>query len=105
MQKKTFTTQTTAAAELFNAPPAAPAPAPAPAQISDQASPAPAQTSAPLAYRTWRAKPDGERRDQRLQIICKPSIAAKAAEMARARGISVAYLFETLIDREWNNGK
>ena len=44
---------------------------------------------------------DGEKRDHRLQIVCKTSVAQKAAEIARARGVSVAYLFEQLILEQW----
>lgn len=100
MPKKTFTAETTAAAELFN-------PAPAPAPVADQERPKPAKapaaptTPAPVQIITWKAKPDGERRDRRLQIVCKTSVALKAAEIARARGISVAYLFEKLILEQW----
>jgi len=102
MPKKTFTTDTTAAAELFNA--HTPAPAADQAQAAPMTTPATTPTrkanvSAPLF--TWKARPDGERRDRRLQIICKSSIAQKAAEVAKARGISVAYLFELLILEEW----
>lgn len=101
MSKKTFTAETTAAAQLFN-------PAPAAAPVADQkrprpAKPAPAQTTAPAPAPifSWKARPDGEKRDHRLQIVCKTSIAQKAAEIARARGISVAFLFEKLILEEW----
>lgn len=104
MAKKTFTTATTAAAELFNPPPAPTAtgadqeqPKPAKAPVKTKA-PKPA-TTAPLF--SWKARPDGERRDRRLQIICKNSVAQKAAEIARGRGISVAYLFEQLILEQW----
>jgi len=99
MTKKTFTAETTAAAQLFNPAPAAP--------VADQkrprpSKPAPAQTTTePPPIISWKAKPDGEKRDYRLQIVCKNSIARKAAEIARARGISVAYLFEKLILAEW----
>lgn len=103
MTKKTFTAETTAAAELFKAP--APAPAPAPARAADHKAPAKRKTekptTAPAPLFTWKARPDGERRDRRLQIICKTSVAQKAAEIARTRGISVAYLFENLILEEW----
>lgn len=51
---------------------------------------------------TWKAIPDGELRTRRLQITAKPSIADKAAKMARAKGISVNYLFELLIADAWN---
>lgn len=104
MPKKTFTAETTAAAELFN-------PAPAPAPVADQERPKPAKapakapaaptTTEPPQIITWKARPDGERRDRRLQIVCKTSVALKAAEIARARGISVAYLFEKLILEQW----
>ena len=100
MTKKTFTTETTAAAELFKAP--APAPAPTPARAAAPKAPAkekPTTATAPLF--TWKARPDGEKRDRRLQIICKNSVAQKAAEIARARGIFVAFLFEKLILEEW----
>lgn len=100
MQKKTFTTSTTAAAQLFNPAPAAPAPTPA--RAADQKAPAKEKTTTdqPPIF-SWKAKPDGEKRDHRLQIVCKTSIARKAAEIARARGISVAFLFEKLILAEW----
>lgn len=50
---------------------------------------------------TWRAQRDGEKRDRRLQITCKQSIATKAATLAKTRGISLNYLFERLIMEEW----
>lgn len=103
MAKKTFNTDTTAAAELFN-------PAPAPAPVADQKRPKPAKaatpatapaTPGPAPIFSWKARPDGEKRDHRLQIVCKTSVAQKAAEIARARGVSVAYLFEQLILEQW----
>lgn len=99
MAKKTFNTDTTAAAELFN---------PAPATVADQKRPKPAKTATPATAQatpapifSWKARPDGEKRDHRLQIVCKTSVAQKAAEIARARGVSVAYLFEQLILEQW----
>ena len=99
MPKKSFNTDTTAAAELFN---------PAPAPVAEQKT-APAQSKKKTAEPTpeiapvitWRARPDGEKRNRRMQIVCKPSVAMKAAEIARTRGISIGNLFEKLILEQW----
>lgn len=95
MPKKTFTTDTTAAAELFNAP----APATKKKATSKAANIEQPAEVAPVIM-TWKARPDGERRDRRLQLLCKPSVVQKAAELARERGISVAFLIENLIIAE-----
>jgi len=104
MPKKTFNAENTAAAELFNTPtqPAQATPTAKPAASKKKA---PAQTQAPAADDfsiSWKAKPDGEPRTRRIQIVCKPSIAMKAAKMSREQGISVAYLFELLVSAEWD---
>ncbi len=94
MPKKNFTAETTAAAELFNAPTKPTA--------SKKEKPEPKKAPADTDYFvSWKAKPDGEPRNRRIQIVSKPSIARKAAEMARERGISLAYLFELLVSAEW----
>lgn len=122
MAKKTFTAETTAAAQLFNQP----------AQETDQerdqdatAALTPEMLKAitaaimdglktadnkkrPAACRQRaprynRALFDGERRDRRLQITCKESIARKFAAIAKRNGISMNYLFELfVIDAERN---
>lgn len=95
MPKKTFTTETTAAEQLFTTTPARAANQKAP--VKEKQTPA----AAPAPLFTWKARPDGERRDRRLHIICKNSVALKASEMARESGISIAFLFEKLILEEW----
>lgn len=119
MAKKTFTPDTTAAAELFSQP----------AQDNQEAATTATLTpemlkaitaaimdglktaenkKRPAACRNRgprynRALFDGERRDHRLQITCKESIARKFATIARRNGISMNYLFELfVIDAERN---
>ena len=96
MPKKNFTAETTAAAELFNAP--------AQPTASKKEKPEPKKAQAPAEpdyIVSWKARPDGEPRSRRIQIVSKPSIAKKAADLARERGISLAYLFENLVSAEW----
>lgn len=90
MQKKTFNGQTPAAAELFGQTPGA-----------DQTGPQGQREPKPLII-TWKARPDGERRDYRFTLNCKRSIAEKAAALAKSRGLSIANLFEQLISREYD---
>lgn len=97
--KKSF--NSTAAAELFTAPSAQPEPT---KKRTGAASPAatPTKENQPYAL-TWKAAPDGEARTRRIQVVMKPSVAAKAGQMAKEAGISVNYLFETLVLQAWND--
>lgn len=113
--KKSFTSDTTAAAELFTTPTITKTQTNnATAGTTEQgtvkkidrltppAPPAkPADTIDTESALSWKARPDGETRSRRLQITCKPSIATKAAKLARANGISLNYLFELLILDAW----
>ena len=45
-----------------------------------------------------RAKDGEERRTRRISIVCKPSVARLAAQIAYKRGISISYLFEKLVE-------
>lgn len=112
--KKSFTPDTTAAAELFTTPAKKATVKAQPETTTEQTAEPTIKKSArltpPPAPETidttnalsWRAKPDGETRSRRLQITSKPSIADKAAKLARANGISLNYLFELLITDAWN---
>lgn len=112
--KKSFTPDTTAAAELFTTPAKKETKKTQPETItattaeptikkSARLTPPPApETIDTTNALSWRAKPDGETRSRRLQITSKPSIADKAAKLARANGISLNYLFELLITNAWN---
>lgn len=103
--KKKFTTDTTAASILFNAPVVATT-----AIIQDTAEVS-TDTAEPLKQPqktiirskpgTPHACPDGEKRTHRYQITCKPSIAEKAAALAKKRKISVNNLFEVLVLQAW----
>lgn len=114
--KKSFTDTTTAAAELFTTPAKKETIKPLPevdqtaapdqiepvitktARLTPPPPPVPIDTKNALS---WKARPDGEPRNRRLQITSKPSIADKAAKLARANGISLNYLFELLILDAW----
>ena len=116
--KKSFTPDTTAAAELFTTP-AKKQNAPTKQETATQTASTPtepvitktARLTPPPAPETidttnafsWRARPDGETRSRRLQITSKPSIADKAAKLARANGISLNYLFELIVLDAWKD--
>ena len=91
MPKKTFTTDTTAAAELFNA--HTPAPAADQAQAAPMTTPATTPTrkanvSAPLF--TWKARPDGERRDRRA--VALPAARLGACKERQTRFVDPAII-------------
>lgn len=46
---------------------------------------------------SWRAAYDGECRERRAQFMFKPSVYEKAISIAKKKGISMNYLFESLI--------
>lgn len=97
--KKTFTTDTTAASILFNAPAGAQI-APVEQGAIDDAAEA---TKKIIRSKpgTPHACPDGEKRTHRYQITCKPSVAQKAAALAKKRKISINNLFEVLVLQAW----
>lgn len=109
--KKSFTPDTTAAAELFTQPAKKTQPETITATTAEPAikksarltpPPAPEPIDTTTSF-SWRAKPDGETRSRRLQITSKPSIADKAAKLARVNGISLNYLFELLVLDAWKD--
>lgn len=102
--KKTFTPETTAAAELFTQ-------SATPEEVktdikADKKKKSKPQQGRPMKteqklFVPWKALPDGERRDRRMQITCKPSVLAKAIEIAKAQGVSLNYLFEILVSEKY----
>ena len=95
--KKNFK-NTNAAAAFITEPKQPEAAKPAAAAKKPQPQPEPEEEEVTYFRQVPRAKDGEERRTRRISIVCKPSVARLAAQIAYKRGISISYLFEKLIE-------
>lgn len=104
MTKKSFNAENTAAAQLFSAGKAQAEAAAAKTAAKPTAKAAPKakqpkpQNAEEEPIFIQRARQDGEKRDARICLAIKPSLALKARNAAWKRGTTLAHFIETLIE-------